>query len=245
MKHKSYLFLFVFSFYFTIVFSQDYKSPKHLSTKDYISISFPPLDSLFENAKDGPIYSFAQAKEEIERKNLAKEKRAFLGFFSLRGSYQYGMFGNESTYTDITIAPFLSYSTQAQNGYTIGAGMNIPLDGLFDLKGRISRQKLALQSAQYEKEIKFDEIRREIIELYTKATSQINILRLRSEALELAKLQYEIAEKDFINGLITSSELSIDKQRQSTALENLENSRFELTRSVMILELISNTKIIK
>ena len=151
------------------------------------------------------------------------------------------MFGNEATYTDVTIAPYLTYSTHAQNGYTIGAGLNIPLNELFDLKGRISRQKLVLTTAQLEKEVKFEEVKREIVELYTMIISQLNILKLRGEALELAKFQYEIAEKDFINGMIDSGTLSIDKQRQSNAMEAFEKSRYELSRSIMILEIVSKT----
>ena len=78
--------------------ANDYSRPEQA---DYTKITLPPLDSLFENAKGGPTYKLSQVKEQIERKLLAKEKRAFLGFFSLRGSYQYGMFGNEGTYTDV------------------------------------------------------------------------------------------------------------------------------------------------
>ena len=121
-------------------YSQENLNNSQFLTKDFINIQLPPLDSLFENAKNGPISSLAETKILIEKKALLREKKAFLGFFSLRGSYQYGMFGNEATYTDITIAPYLTYSTHAQNGYTIGAGLNIPLDGLFDLGGRIKRQ---------------------------------------------------------------------------------------------------------
>lgn len=226
------------------IFSQENLNNSQLTTKDILNIQLPPLDSLFENAKNGPTFALAETKVLIERKILLKEKKAFLGFFSLRGSYQYGMFGNEATYTDITIAPYLTYSTHAQNGYTIGAGLNIPLDGLFDLGGRIKRQRLAVQSAKFEQDVKFEEMKREIVILYTTAISQLNILKLRSEALELAKLQYNIAEKDFINGMITSGNLSVEKERQSNALEAFENSRFELTKSIMILEVISHTPII-
>lgn len=228
-----------------LISAQDFTDITKLNPKDIINIKLPPIDSLFENAKNGPIYTMWDAKEAIERKNLSKEKKAFLGFFSIRGSYQYGMFGNEATYTDVTIAPYLTYSTHAQNGYTIGAGLNIPLNELFDLKGRISRQKLVLTTAQLEKEVKFEEVKREIVELYTMIISQLNILKLRGEALELAKFQYEIAEKDFINGMIDSGTLSIDKQRQSNAMEAFEKSRYELSRSIMILEIVSKTPLLK
>ena len=212
--------------------AQEVHDGSEFTTTDYKNLVLPPLDLLFENAKKGPIYEAAYVKEQIERKILAKEKRAFLSFFSLRGSYQYGMFGNESTFTDIAIAPYLTYTTQAQKGYTIGGGVNIPLDGLFDLGSRIKRQKLTLRNAELEKEIKFDEVKREIIEL-------------RAETLELATLQYEIAEKDFINGTIDSGALSVEKQRQSVALEAYEKSKFEVTKSLLILEVITRTPILR
>ena len=222
--------------------ANDYSRPEQA---DYTKITLPPLDSLFENAKGGPTYELAQVKEQIERKLLAKEKKAFLGFFSLRGSYQYGMFGNEGTYTDVAIAPYLPYTTPAPRGYTVGAGVNIPIDGLFDLKARVNRQKLAVKSAALEKEIKYEEMKREIIEMYTTATSQLSVLKLRAEALELATLQYEIAEKNFSNSTIDTGDLSVEKQRQSTAMEAYEKSKFELTKSLMMLEVITRTPILR
>lgn len=225
--------------------AQEVHDGSEFTTTDYKNLVLPPLDLLFENAKTGPIYEAAHVKEQIERKMLAKEKRAFLSFFSLRGSYQYGMFGNESTFTDVAIAPYLTYSTQAQRGYTIGGGVNIPLDALLDLGPRIKRQKLNLRNAELEKETKFDEVKREIIEYYATANSQLNVLKLRAETLELATLQYEIAEKDFVNGNIDSGALSVEKQRQSVALEAYEKCKFEVTKSLLILEVITRTPILR
>lgn len=227
------------------VVAQEVGSYSQLSEDDYSNIILPPLDVLFENAKNNPIYEMADVKAAIERKLLSKEKRAFLGFFSLRGSYQYGMFGNEATYTDVAIAPYLTYSTQAQNGYTLGAGINIPLDLLFDLKARVTRQRLTLRGAELEREIKYDEIKKNIIETYAAAISQIKILKMRSESLILANVQYEISEKNFANGTIESTDLATDKERQSQARESYENSKFELTKSLMVLEVISRTPIIR
>lgn len=70
-----------------------------LNPEDYTNISLPPLDLLFENAKGGPIYELASVKEQIERKLLAKERRAVLSFFNIRGSYQWGKFGNDYTFS--------------------------------------------------------------------------------------------------------------------------------------------------
>ena len=247
MKQKKCLFGGLLCLFASIgsVAAQEVSDYSKLQPSDYSSITLPPLDLLFENAKNAPTYELATVKEQIERKLLAKEKRAFLGFFSLRGSYQYGMFGNESTYTDVAIAPYLTYATQAQNGYTVGAGVNIPLDGLFDLTARVKRQKLNVRTAQLEREVKFEEMKKEIILLYATATSQLNILKLNAEALMLANVQYSIAEKDFSNGAIDSGTLSSEKSRQSDAQEKFENSKFELSKSLMILELVTHTPILR
>lgn len=225
--------------------AQEVSDYSQLSEEDFSKIDLPPLSVLFENAKNNPIYEMADARVAIEHKLLTKEKRAFLGFFSLRGSYQYGMFGNEATYTDVAIAPYLTYSTQAQKGYTIGAGINIPLNDLFDLKARVTRQRLNVKSAELEREMRYDEIKKNIIEMYAMVTSQMKVLQMRSESLILANVQYEISEKNFANGTIESTELATDKEKQSQAQESYEKSKFELTKSLMILEIISRTPIIR
>ena len=94
-----------------------------LNYNDFKKINLPSLDILFENARKNPIYELARVKEQIENNNLQKEKKAWLNYLSIRGSYQYGMFGNESTYTDVYTPVFFNYSTTAQNSYSLGAGI--------------------------------------------------------------------------------------------------------------------------
>lgn len=236
------------SFLFAIPFcahAQEIADFSKLKPQDYTSLTLPSLDLLFENAKQAPVYELAQVQEQIERKLLSKEKRAALSFFSLRGSYQWGKFGNDYTFSDIYTPVMYNYTTSKQNSYTVGAAINIPLDGLFDLGSRIKRQKLNVKSAELQKEIKYEEIQKEIVQLYASAVAQLNILKLRAESLILANVQYEIAEKDFANGAMSSSELSTEKERQSTAQERFENSKFELTKSLMVLEVITRTPIIQ
>ena len=214
------------------------------SLDDYKRISLPPLDTLFENARKNPIYELAEVKEQIENKNLHKEKKAWLSYLSIKGSYQYGMFGNESTYTDVYTPVFFNYSTAAQNSYSVGAGISIPLDHLFDLGGRVKRQKLLVKSAFLEKELKYEEIKKEIIILYSNALSQLNVLKLRAESLVITNAHYLIAEKNFANGTIDSGDLAQEKQIQTTSLEQYENTKAELTKNLLILETITQTPIL-
>ncbi|MEG1659317.1 MAG: TolC family protein [Bacteroides sp.] len=227
------------------IHAQEISDYSKLNPDDYTKITLPPLDLLFENAKKAPSYELSKVNEEIERKMLAKEKRAFFSFFSLRGSYQYGMFGNETTFSDVATPIINSYSTAAQNGYSVGAAVNIPLDAIFDLGARIKRQKLNVRSAELETEVKLESTKKEITVLYATANAQLKVLKMRAEALVLADIQYDITEKNFANGTTDSGTLSIEKERQSKAQESFENSKFELTKSLMILEIITHTSILK
>ncbi len=224
--------------------AQTNKDVSEFSISDYKKISLPPLDILFENAKNNPIYELAEVKEQIEINNLHREKKAWLNYFSLRGSYQYGMFGNESSFTDVYTPVYFNYSTAAQNSYSVGAGISIPLDHLFDLKGRTKKQKMLVKSAELEKELKFEEIKKEIIILYSFALSQLNVLKLRAESLVITNAHYEIAEKNFTNGTIDSGDLAQEKQRQTVSLEQYENTKAELTKNLLILETITQTPIL-
>ena len=96
-----------------------------------------------------------------------------------------------------------------------------------------------------------------VAELLSNAESKkLNIISItdHNTALaynELKKMNYkqyytgEIAEKDFINGTIDSGALSVEKQRQSVALEAYEKSKFEVTKSLLILEVITRTPILR
>ena len=50
---------------------------------------------------------------------------------------------------------------------------------------------------------------------------------------------------EYVSQVLIPTDLSTDKERQSQAREAYENSKFELTKSLMILEVISRTPIIR
>ena len=52
--------------------AQEVSDYSKLADEDYTKIELPPLDVLFENAKNSPIYQMADVKAVIERKLLQK-----------------------------------------------------------------------------------------------------------------------------------------------------------------------------
>lgn len=210
----------------------------------YKYLTLPPLDVLFENAKSAPRYELAKVQEEVQRRILNKEKRAFLNFFSLRGSWQYGNFTNDASYSDI-VTPIINSTNEAeQTSYSVGAGVSIPLSDLFDLGPRIKRQKLILHSYELEKKIVYEDLKKEIIHLYASANTLINVLKLRAEAVILSNVQYAVVEKNFTNGTANSGDLALEKDKQSLTIERYESVKSELNKCILTLELITNTPIL-
>ena len=103
---------------------------------------------------------------------------------------------------------------------------------------------MLVKSASLEKDIRFDEIKKEIIIQYSNALSKINLLKLKSENLVITNAQYAIAEKNFTNGIIEFSDLAKVKQEQTNSLEQYESTKAELINSLLILEIITKTPIL-
>jgi len=216
-----------------------------LNNYELQNINLPPLSLLFENAKKSPIYQFQENDILIQKMLLSKQKRDFLSFFSIRGSYQYGRMANDAYYSDVYTPATTNFSSTTQNLYSVGAGVSIPLDKLFDIRPSIKRQRLAIRSAELEREIKFEEQKKQIIELYSSIMLSISTLRICNDALVQTTVQYEYVENKFANGKATPSDLATAKSGQSQSKQAFETCKNTLIRDMMTLELLSHTSLFK
>ena len=235
--------LLIFSTYFLVpILAQE--SIADMAPEDYVNLKLPPLDSLFENAKKNPLIQIHDTRREEELGLLSKEKKSWLKYFSVGTSYHYGIQAYTSGYSDSATPIYYQYNNNATNYYNVGGTISIPLDDLFDRKRRIKNQKLLIKESEYTKEQKFDELKQEIIELYSAILSNLTILKLKVEYMALAKAQYQVAENEFINGKLEAYLLSERKRIQIEAASGYETTRSLLNNYLLKLEVISRTLII-
>ncbi|MEL7598487.1 MAG: TolC family protein [Proteiniphilum sp.] len=211
---------------------------------DYLNLKLPSLDVLFENAKNSAAVDFYNVKMEEEASALKTEKRSWLKYFRFNTTYQWGLMGINTSFSDIDTPLFYQYSGARQNWYNIGASITIPFDDFFDRGNRIERQKLKTKATKVEMEKWHEEQKLRIIEMYTKAVKELSVLKLKVEALSFANVQFELAQRDFLNGNIQAGELGQMKTMQMDALETYEQTRAELNRALLQLEVLAKTKII-
>jgi len=215
-----------------------------LSPNDYLNLKLPPLDVLFENAKNSAAVDFYQVKMEEEASALKTEKRSWLKYFRFSTTYQWGMMGMNTAFSDPNTPLFYTYSGGRQNWYNVGLSIAIPFDDFFDRPNRIHRQQLKTKATQVEMEKWYEEQKIRIIEMYTTAVKELSVLRLKAESLSFANTYFELSQQNFINGNIESGDLNQVKAMQMGALESYEQTRSELNKALLQLEILSKTKIL-
>lgn len=233
------LFLFLPFFY-----GKAQKGLESYTPSDYMNLQLPPLDLLFENAKNSAAVDFYQVKMEEEASALKTEKRSWLKYFHFNTTYQWGIMGINTAYTDLDTPLFYQYSGGQQNWYNVGVTLAIPFDDFFDRPNRIQRQKLKTKSTQVEMEKWHEEQKIRIIEMYTKAVKELSVLRLKAEALSFANTHFELSQRNFLNGNLDTGALNQIKSTQMDALESYEQTRSELNKALLQLEVLSKTKIL-
>jgi len=215
-----------------------------LSPDDYLNLKLPPLEILFENAKNSAAVDFYQVKMEEEASALKTEKRSWLKYFRFSTTYQWGMMGVNTAFSDPNTPLFYTYSGGRQNWYNVGVSIAIPFDDFFDRPNRIHRQQLKTKATQVEMEKWHEEQKIRIIEMYTKAVKELSVLRLKAESLSFANTHFELSQQNFLNGNIDSGDLNQIKSMQMDALESYEQTRSELNKALLQLEILSKTKIL-
>lgn len=216
------------------------------SIKDSISLQtlkLPPLNVLFENARNNPSIAILEKEKQLQKKILSKEKKAWMNFFDARASYYYGVTDNYGTQTDILTPIFYQYLGIEQNYWNVGGSINISLEELFDLKGKVNRQKINIEKAELTKEQAFDQLKQQIIHLYVTIETNIEILKGLLQNVALYKGITAEAEIDFRNRRSEISQFASAKSLENSAKEDVEKMRSNIKEQILILEIISKTEI--
>lgn len=219
--------------------------PITLTTDEFRNYHLPPLEALFESAKNNPQIKAVEAAMLAARADLRSTRRDWLQYFSIRAGYTYGILG---TYTDVETQynPLTTtYSGATQSSWSIGANVSIPLNSLFNQSSKVRKQRENYKQAQYEQEVTFNEIKNEIIEIYCNIQYQLKLLKMATESLTLYNADYTTSETDFINNNQNQNRLLSDiKHSHQLALTEYETIINTLNILFLKLEVISNIKII-
>ena len=211
---------------------------------DFATLQLPPLSVLYANATSNPTVKMMEKERQLQKKLLSKEKRSWLSFFSARAGYSHGVTDNFGTITDVTTPIFYQYTGVEQDYWNVGGNVNIPLETLFDLGGKVKRQRIVAERAEYAKEQAYNQVKQEIAHLYVSILSNIETLKRSAEHLALYRGASAVAEQDYRNRRGTILELAEIKRKEFEANKSYEELRAAINEQLLVLEIISHTPIL-
>jgi outer membrane protein TolC len=202
MKHllKTIFILTITVFSFTVVKAQS----NTIENAD--DISLPPLQVVIDSAltRNG-MRKFRNQEIGVKESRLASERIFWTRNLNFVAETSYGNLNNFSTNADRAgSTSALTNTTQ----YNYGAGLSVrfPIFDLINRKNQINLAKYEVAGAKDMLQSQEDEIRQEVIKMYHDIILKQKILKINSKALGDNKVNMEMVEKEFRNGVVPISE---------------------------------------
>lgn len=211
---------------------------------NFSEFHLPPLAILFENAKANPqILSLAKAQQMAEAE-VAKQRRHIFSYVTGHASYSYGvsdMWGNSSSSYNMRI---MQFQGSRQNYWNVGVNLAVPLEDILDLNAAVKRKKLEVDQALINKDIAYDELKKEIATLYVKITNNLVSLKTAGEAAAAYQGAGALNREDFHNGNMSISDYAWEKLHEIDVVKTYQELQTTITIDIVTLEILSHTPII-
>lgn len=215
------------------------------STINFSTFHLPPLAVLYENAKQNPTILSLNKAQEIAQAEVAKQKRHIFSYIQGHASYSYGktdMWGNNSTTQSYTT--IYQFQGSEQSYWNVGINLSVPLEDILDLTASVKRKRLEVDKARIEKDIKFDDLKRDIASLYIKITNNLVTLKTVSEGAAIYQGAGALNQEDFHQGNMSIESFANTKEREVSVVSQYQSLQTTITTDIITLELLSHTPIL-
>jgi hypothetical protein len=219
------------------------------SSKDkdinFSEFHLPPLAILFENAKATPQIMSLEKAREIAQAEVAKQKRHIFSYVQGHASYSYGktdMWGNNSSTNSYTT--IYQFQGSEQSYWNVGVNVSVPLEDILDLTASVKRKKLEVDKARLEKDIAFDELKKQIATLYIKITNNLVTLKTVSEGAAIYQGAGALNQEDFHQGNMSIEDFAYTKLHEVDVVSRYQDMQTTITTDIITLELLSHTPIL-
>ena len=160
------------------------------------------IDSVF---KRSAMMNFRNQRIGVKESDLKSFRREWTKNFGLVADTRYGTFDNFLTNnTEINSSSSSSYSKQLN--YTVGLFLKIPVFDIVNRKNKIKLARLEVEEAKSMAEFQKEEIRKAVIVMYQDLILKQKLLQIRSRRLGDGKVNMQMIEKEFRNGVVPLSE---------------------------------------
>jgi outer membrane protein TolC len=212
---------------------------KNASTK----LLIPALNELVDSALvyNGMI-NYRKLEIDSKESNLKSKRQYWTRNFGIQGDTRYGTFNNLSSISGDNATVNLASNTQQLN-YNVGLYLKIPVFDVINRKSQIKQAKSELEQAKSLAKSQESELTELVIRYYEDLKLKQNLLELRASNLGNARVNMEMVEKEFKNGLIAISEYVRISDMTSRIASEFEEAKSEFLVSKKLLENITGLEI--
>ncbi len=199
-------------------------------------ITFPPLNDLIDSAvKYHPGIRYRQYEVKVKESNLQTQQHNWTRNMGVQADSRYGTFDNFSA-NDNGQSTTLLNTTNKQFNYGFGVYMKLPLYDLLNRKNQLKQAKNEVEMARSLGEVQETEIRQMVIKQYQDALLRQRLIRIKAQNLGNARVNMEMVEKEFRNGIIPISEYARISDIVYRAESDYELAKTEFITAKLLLE---------
>jgi len=204
--------------------------------KDDIESLLPPLETIIDSAiARNPYVKFRDLQITVNEHKLKSDRAEWTRDVGFQTDVRYGTFDNFASNVVEGQNPALSSTRNTQTNYGVGAYIRIPFYDFINRKNQINLSKAEIEQAQSYSLIQRNELRQEVIKQYNDLIIKQRVLKIKSRYASTAKINMEMAEKQFLNGVISISEYSSITEIVARSESDFESSKMDFRTAYMIL----------
>lgn len=208
------------------------------------ALFIPELKVLIDSALvHNGMVNYRKLEIEAKESNIKYKRQYWTTNFGVQADTRYGTFNNFSTISGDNSTINLGSNTQQLN-YNVGLYLKIPVFDVINRKSQIKQAKAELEQAKNLAKSQEDELREVVIRYYEDLLLKQNLLELRATNLGNAKVNMEMVEKEFRNGLIPISEYVRISDMTSRITAEFQEAKSNFMVSKQLLENLTGVEIL-
>jgi hypothetical protein len=217
-----------------------------LLTSSYFN--FPPMKAVIDSVmKRSAMLDFRNYHVALKESILASERIYWTKHLGIQADTRYGNLSNFATSED-GLSNTTALTTTRQLNYSVGVYLKFPLFDVINRKNQITLARLEINEAKSMAEAIKNEITQTVIRMYQDLLLKQKILQIQSKRLGDGRVNQQMAEKEFRNGVVPIAEyvringmtsaMEVDYEKAMSefivakqSIENMAGFVFDLTHS--------------
>ena len=208
-------------------------------------MELPPLSVFLDAVSENATVKNAQSQIAQVKNEYRLEKREWWNYFRLNANYAFGRFNTINENSETFVDWYQSTSVGTRHTFNLGASFSIGLGDLINRPIKLKDYRYKIEQLQYAQDEVMEDRKLKILEAYNAVTEQLATIKAKAETAALYNAQIKISEYNFVQGKITITELAVERARRSGAVTIYEQARVALHNSIILLEMLTNVKIIR